>query len=773
MKSQIWISGIGIVSPIGSNVNEFSEALLNGKDGFKQITDFNTRKGKERAALVTEYNPDDQHRLIKMMRRAVKEAIFDAALPNNVLHNSALVMATMAGDSKQAEHIWGKLNRNKVVNEREKMSSLIKYPMTSLLDAVAATFKIRGSRTVVSNACASGNIAIGYGLNLLEMGKVDAVIVCGAEVLKETMYWGMCGLRILAGELKAFDKNRKGTVLGEGVGVLVLERAENIVARKGKVWGELAGYGNHCDPQSDAIIPDKDGEGLVAAMNKAMLSESIKPKDINYLNAYGTGTLISDLTEIRAVKKLFSNYAEKLPISSSKTFLGNSGGASGVLEAIVTLVAMKNGFIPPTLNWEKGDADLNLDYVPRIGRKGQITYALSNSIGGGGVNTSILLKSINLQSAENERKISRINSHTLIENDTNINISEEIVITGVGVLSILGNSLEDLSYNIQKLNDHEASEMNRYCVKESLNKLEEQFRRANPAAGYLLMAAREAVNTSRLSELKSDEKGVVIGTEFGGYTSTAKELCETILNLGPNFITPYVVTNNGQNLGATLLSQFYGISGYNVTLTSGSVAGLDALIHAANVLKNNEKLKAILVGGVDIHDIPLDETYRYIQEKLGIGVPLGEGSAVFILEKKTSALKRRIKILGTITEYMQGSLAYGRGNSKIDEASLNTCLESILVKENRPKRLFYHIPAISFAKNSINNVEQYFKLNFEQVMNLTDFFGEAHSATGMLGLAAIISEDTNMDCEQKSTEMSGLFTVALGGNYRYLELRQS
>ncbi|HEX2926691.1 MAG TPA: beta-ketoacyl-[acyl-carrier-protein] synthase family protein, partial [Ruminiclostridium sp.] len=591
MKKRVWVSGIGIVCPIGSNIKEFSEGLLQGREGFQPITDFEARKGKDKAALVSGYRPDDPGRAVKMLRRAVKEALDDAGLPGSIRKNTALVMATMAGDTRQAEQVWGGLKRDGNIGDREKANSIIKYPNSSLLDAVARTFKIQGLRTVVSNACASGNIAVGYGMSLLQAGRADAVIVCGLEVLKESMYWGMHGLRIMSSELKAFDANRKGTVLGEGAGVLVLETADSILNRKGRSWGEIAGYGNRSDPQSDSIIPNEDGAGLAAAMNQAIVSAGIEPENIDYLNAYGTGTKVSDLTETKAIKQLFGKNAPVPPVSSSKTFLGNSGAASGVLEAIVTLVAMREGFIPPTLHWDTRDKELDLDYVPAKGRQGRIVYALSNSIGGGGVNTSIVLKAIDKHTG----------LHTIGTDEPEKECTpDDIVITGVGIASDLGNDRDTFESNLKRFYEARISNMGSSCARDMTKFLDTQFQRANMAAKFLLAAAQGAVEESKLLCFNSDEVGVVVGTAFGGYTSTAGELCKTILNPGPNFITPYILTNNGANLGATLLSRSYGISGYNATLTTGSTAGIDAIIHAADILHNENRLKAVLVGGVDI-----------------------------------------------------------------------------------------------------------------------------------------------------------------------------
>lgn len=764
MKKQIWVSGIGIVCPIGSNIKEFSEGLLQGREGFHEITDFKPRKGKDKAALVMNYRPDDPGRAIKMLRRAVKEALKDAGLPNDIRQNAALVMATMAGDSRQAEQVWGGLKRDGNLKEREKINSIIKYPNSSLLDALAVTYEIQGPRTVVSNACASGNIAVGYGISLLQAGKADAVIVCGLEVLKESMYWGMHGLRIMSSELKAFDANRKGTVLGEGAGVLVLETADSILARKGRSWGEIAGYGNRSDPQSDSIIPNEDGAGLAAAMNQAIASSGIKSENIDYLNAYGTGTKVSDLTETKAIKRLFGECSSRLPVSSSKTFLGNSGAASGVLEAITTLVAMREGFIPPTLHWDTRDKELDLDYVPAKGRPGRVRYALSNSIGGGGVNTSIVLKTISRQTDSYFPGRDKNPRGSTPEKD-------DIVITGIGTVSAYGNDRVAFKNNIQRFCETDFFNTKGPCLRDMTKLLDSQFQRANMAAKFLLAAAQGAVEESRLSDFGREEVGIVVGTAFGGYTSTAAELCRTILNPGPNFITPYILTNNGANLGATLLCRSYGISGYNATLTTGNTAGLDAIIHAVDVLHNENELKAVLVGGADILDSSLEQAYKYLKDKTGIECCPGEGSGVFVLERKSSALKRGANIFGTIKRCEQGSFTAGRGNSPTP-AEIRSRLKISPADGNRPGILFCHLPFTFPGGDTAKHKIMKDIFNEAHIINLPSLFGEAHAATGILGLAAALMTDMKCfsDGRKIKDDLRGMFTLAPGGNYSYLEL---
>ncbi|HEX2925545.1 MAG TPA: beta-ketoacyl synthase N-terminal-like domain-containing protein, partial [Ruminiclostridium sp.] len=350
---------------------------------------------------------------------------------------------------------------------------------------------------------------------------------------------------------------------------------------------------------------------------------------------------------------------------------------------------------------------------------------------------------------------------------------DDIVITGVGIASDLGNDRDTLESNLLRFYETGISKTGDYCSKVVTNVLDTQFQRANMAAKFLLAAAQGAVEESKLLCFNSDEVGVVVGTAFGGYTSTAGELCKTILNPGPNFITPYILTNNGANLGATLLSRSYGISGYNATLTTGSTAGLDAIIHAADILHNENKLKAVLVGGVDILDTPLERAYGYLKGKTGIGCCLGEGSGVFVVERKSSALKRGANILGTIKRCEQGSFAAGRGNSPAP-AVLREKLEMIGTDGNRPELLFYHLPFTFPGGDACSRKLLKDIFNEANIINLPELFGEAHAATGILGLAAaLLTMNNSFDCNKIKYNSSGLFILAPGGNYSYLELLSS
>jgi 3-oxoacyl-[acyl-carrier-protein] synthase II len=251
----------------------------------------------------------------------------------------------------------------------------------------------------VSTACATGTHAVGEAMNIIRRGDADVMLAGGAEAaLTPLMLAGFCQARALSQRndepekaSRPFDSERDGFVLAEGAGVVVLETLEHAKKRGATIYAELAGYGLTSDAYH-YTRPAPDGEGAARAMSLALSDAGMRPEELDYVNAHGTSTATNDLIETLAIKKAFAAHAHKLAVSSSKSMLGHMLGAAGAVEAGVTALALKYGIIPPTINLEHPDPDCDLDYVPHIVRKQNITAALSNSLGFGGINAALVFR---------------------------------------------------------------------------------------------------------------------------------------------------------------------------------------------------------------------------------------------------------------------------------------------------------------------------------------------------------------------------------------------
>jgi 3-oxoacyl-[acyl-carrier-protein] synthase II len=262
------------------------------------------------------------------------------------------------------------------------------------------TLGLKGPNSAVATACATGNHAIGDAMRIIQRGEADAMVAGGAEAALTYMgFGGFCALKALSTAYndeperasRPFDKNRDGFVMGEGAGIVLLEEMECALKRNAKVYCELVGYGMSGDAYH-MTAPDPEGDGGVRCMMASLKDAGLKPEDVNYINAHGTSTLYNDKIETLAIKKTLGSHARKVAISSTKSITGHLLGAAGGAEMIVTALTIKEGVIPPTINYETPDPDCDLDYVPNKARAAKVDVAMSNALGFGGHNATLVAK---------------------------------------------------------------------------------------------------------------------------------------------------------------------------------------------------------------------------------------------------------------------------------------------------------------------------------------------------------------------------------------------
>ena len=409
MERRVVITGLGAITPIGNNAKEFWQGIKDGKCGIDKITKFDTTDFKVKlAAEVKGYNPEDYfdkreaNRLDKFSQYAMiaaREAWKDSGLNKETenMEQVGVIIGSGIGGIETIEKEHGKC----MVKGPERVSPMyIPMGISNMATGnVAIDIGAKGESIAMVTACASGTHCIGESFRMIKHGYQDVVLAGGTEAgITPLGIAGFANIKALTkteDRLRAsipFDKERSGFVMGEGAGVIVLEELEHALARGAKIYAEMVGYGATSDAYH-ITSPAPGGEGGARAMKIAMKEGNVKTEEITYINAHGTSTHLNDSCETQAVKTaLGEEAARKVMMSSTKGHTGHLLGAAGGVEAIVCAKAIEEGFAPATINYKVPDEECDLDIVPNEGRKVDIEYAMSNSLGFGGHNSTILLK---------------------------------------------------------------------------------------------------------------------------------------------------------------------------------------------------------------------------------------------------------------------------------------------------------------------------------------------------------------------------------------------
>ena len=408
-RVRVVVTGLGAIAPLGDNVPALWEALAEGRSGVGPITHFDASDLATRiAAEVRNFDPKEHfgHKEARRMDRfmqfalvAVEEAIADAGLVINESNSeqTGVVIGTGIGG------ISTLVSQVQVLEKQgPRRVSPFFIPMIlpdSAAGQVAITFGIKGPNMAVTTACATGLNAIGEAAEMIRRGFIHTAICGGSEaaILPLTVAaFNVMGVLSTRNEepqraSRPFDARRDGFVIGEGAAILVLERLEKAQARGARIYGEVIGYGSSADAYHMAA-PAVEGTGAAQAMRMALTDAGLKPHQVDYINAHGTGTALNDVSETAAIRSVFGDYAYQVAVSSTKSMIGHLLGAAGAIEAIACLKALETGLIPPTINYEYPDPACDLDYVPNKARPANLQTAMTNSFGLGGHNACLIFR---------------------------------------------------------------------------------------------------------------------------------------------------------------------------------------------------------------------------------------------------------------------------------------------------------------------------------------------------------------------------------------------
>ncbi len=407
--SRVVVTGIGAITPIGNNKDDFWQALIQGKSGVDKITTFDPHQFDSRiAGEVKNYDPKltipvkESRRMEKFAQFAVttaKEAFADSGI--DMTKEDPFEVGVLVGSGIGSLRIIEETHSIYLTKGPEKFSPFM-IPLLIINMAsgwISILLGLKGPNLAVVTACASGTHAIGEATRMIQHGQAKVMVAGGTEsCITPLGIGGFCALKALSkrnddpkAASRPFDKTRDGFVMGEGAGIVVLEELEHAKTRGARIYGEVAGYSLNGDA-FHMTAPRPDGEGATHCMSLALKDAGMKPEDISYINAHGTSTELNDKIETMAIKKVFKDHAKKVPVSSTKSMTGHTLGAAGGIEFVACCLSLRDQVLHPTINLTHPDPECDLDYIPGEARKAKVEACLSNSLGFGGHNTSIIVK---------------------------------------------------------------------------------------------------------------------------------------------------------------------------------------------------------------------------------------------------------------------------------------------------------------------------------------------------------------------------------------------
>lgn len=408
-EHRVVVTGLGVVTPIGVGLEEFWEGLKEGRNGISRITHFDPSDFRSQmAAEVKNFNPEEwidgksaerMDRFVHFGMASSAMAIKDAGLNSFAFdgNRAGVIIGSGIGGANTIENGYFQLQERGPKSLGPFFVSKVLINMAACM--VSITYGLKGPLSAPSVACSTGANAIGDAFRILQRGDADIMLAGGSEACVSPLpFAGFCATRSMSSRndcmekaSRPFDKNRDGFVMGEGAGIVVLERLEHALNRSARIYAELVGYGNTADA-FHFTAPEPGGDGMVRVMREALRDAGIDPGEVGYINAHGTSTVLNDKIESAAVIKVFGDHWRHLKISSIKSMIGHLLAAAGAVEFVATVMSVYTGKLPPTINYEEPDPECPLDYVTKGVESIDLKVAMSNSFGFGGGNVCLIVR---------------------------------------------------------------------------------------------------------------------------------------------------------------------------------------------------------------------------------------------------------------------------------------------------------------------------------------------------------------------------------------------
>ncbi|OPZ30501.1 MAG: 3-oxoacyl-(acyl-carrier-protein) synthase 2 [Lentisphaerae bacterium ADurb.BinA184] len=679
------VTGMGLVSPLGRGVPANWRALCAGESAIGDIRrfeakDFASARAGEIAefALPTALAPaagcdlGTQFALV-----ACAEALEDAGLGGDrgnhveLRARTALVLATNFGGAIRGEGILEGVAGVSAASAGDFSESLF----MGAADHVARVFALGGPRTVLSLSCSSGTAAIGAALDLIRCSRATIALAGGYDTLSRFSWSGLCALRTLAADcVRPFDLNRSGTQFTEGAGVLVLEELGHALARGARVYAEVAGAATN-NNAFHMTAPAREGAGSARVMRLALENAGLPPAAIDHINAHGTGTKPNDSTETQAVKAVFGEHARRLPVTSIKSSVGHMMGAAGSIEAVASILSIRDGLIPPTTHYETPDPECDLDVVANQARAARVTCVLSNSAGIGGCNAAAVFRKHEAGPGQRQ-PASPLESGRHPSQAGSRSRPRRVVITGCGPVSAIGIGRgafwQAVAAGVDGFGESAllAAASGRSRLAAELVGFEAAPYLPSPK-GYLDRASEIAFAGVALAlrdaglDLAAEDRGRVglsLGTALGSLGTAATYFAD-LLHKGPRLVKPILFPHTYSNTAVSLLAIDYRIEGLHLNFAAGMVAGAQAILAGFDAVRRGQA-DVVLAGGVDAlgpaaargfdllgclspgpnggeeRSAPFDASRN--------GFLLGEGAGIVVIESLEHAAARGARVLGEL-----------------------------------------------------------------------------------------------------------------------------
>ncbi len=647
-KNRCVVTGIGMICAIGNDVDECWKNALDSVTGIAHTKTVSTEGCY--ADLAAEVKCDtldeltggeDMDRASKLGIKAAAEALADAGLNNfNGNPRVSVIMGSCVGGVVSIERYY--------THGREK-ADVTKMPISAIASQVAGYCGAGGVVTNVANACAAGTISIAYACDLIRAGKADVVIAGGSDAFASVPYAGFLALHALDANRCSPFNHCTGITLGEGSGIVIVESYEHAKARGAKTYCEVLGSGVSSDAHH-ITAPRPDGEGQMNAIRWAIENSGIEASEIGYVNAHGTGTAKNDNAEFLSLHTIFDETNDNLSVSSTKAMTGHCLGAAGAIEAVFAIKALTTNTVPPTLGYSEEDL-VNLkekagkiDFVPNKPHEKQLQSVMNNSFAFGGNNASIIFSKGS-------------GNVTLPEKQ------EKVVITGLGIVSPVGNGVDnyisvcDKNEAVSEVSVHStvgADDYNALGIKMAFYRKLDNFSQLQAVSGMCALADADYTVTDD----NATEIGIIVGTSEGAL-GPGCDFEMLIADKGNAAGSAFKFPNTVYNAAGGYLSICSGIKGYNVTVTNGAQSGLASVAYAVNVIRQGKE-KVMLATGADENSDIMDELYKkigYVAEKPvtpycgGDGFVLSDGCTSMMLESESYAKARGAKVYCTVEGY--------------------------------------------------------------------------------------------------------------------------
>jgi len=603
---RVAVTGYGILSALGRGIEPFRAALKEGTQKLTPLKGLPVPRGKNRFALSD--FPNSVDRSARMSLEALQEAIMISRCDLGDGTDVGLIVGTVWGETQSAEDCYPKLVETDDAPP-ETLEAIRRYPAGSIANSVAAALNVRGPRLTFSNACASGNIALGQGLDLIRSKACRVALVVGIDRFSLAGLWGAERSGFVGRRLQPFDSDRKGTVLGEGAAALVLEADENGARNRARAW--LDGYACVCEPGAAAITLLEDGLGLQMSMSRAVADAGYTTEEIQYVNAHSPGTPMIDRIECHAIASLWKSERKTPVVNATKSLTGHMSGASAVAEAIAVILQMEDNFVHGNIGLRNADPRIAIPVMGPESQPANIDRAISNACGGGGLNTTVVLTAPHVQPSRNgqARKAPRI------------------LVTGFGSLKAPERARGETEL--------EWFDVHRWIEPETNIAALNRCAHVGGSAG--VMAVQQAALNTRTQGLTPEDIAVLGGVWLGGWPGLSTALAEG-LRRDPVEIFPSTALNQGCHLGSVIVCRKFGFTGPTYTICGNVAAGLQALVVANDLLKAGRS-KAAVVLGYDTDDPWLRRATNWMSN-CNLLSDFVEGGAALVLETEETASAR-------------------------------------------------------------------------------------------------------------------------------------